>query len=107
MASQAPFDLGHEVFSQPQVIEGLLEGFGGLLSLAAVTVEALVYLAITAPSGFGVLFCISFGRGHGELLVPYGSRVDGVKETMPRPGASGTAFSSRVPSFLLSFAAHL
>ena len=40
MAVQAPFDLGHEVFRQPQVIEGLLESLGGVLRLAAVALEA-------------------------------------------------------------------
>jgi hypothetical protein len=33
---QAPFDLGHEVFRRPQVIEDLLEGFGGVLRLTVV-----------------------------------------------------------------------
>jgi len=49
-------------------MERLLERLGGLLCLATVTVEALVYLAITAPSGFGVFFCVSFGWGHRVLL---------------------------------------
>ena len=31
LAAQAPFDLGHKVFRQPQIIEGLLGGFGGVL----------------------------------------------------------------------------
>ncbi|MFL5513103.1 MAG: hypothetical protein ACJ8CN_11820, partial [Gemmatimonadales bacterium] len=61
LAVQAPFDLGHEVFRQPQVIESLLEGLGGVLRLAAVSLEALVRCAITAPSGFGVFLCTSFG----------------------------------------------
>ena len=54
MAPQAPFDLGHEVFRQPQVIEGLLEGLGGVLRLAAVTCEALLRCAAATLSGFGV-----------------------------------------------------
>ena len=68
MAVQAPFDLGHEVFRQPQVIEGLLEDLGSVLRLAAVSREALVRCAITAPSGFGVFFRRSFAWGHGALL---------------------------------------
>jgi hypothetical protein len=68
LTPQTPLDLGHEVFKQPQVIEGLLEGLGGLLRLAAVSCEALVRMAITAPSAFGMFFCASFGWGHGELL---------------------------------------
>jgi hypothetical protein len=58
---QTPFDLGREVCWKPQGIEGLLEGLSGVLRLAAVTREALVRFAITAPSGFGVLLCASCG----------------------------------------------
>ena len=68
LAVQAPFDLGHEVFRQPQVIEGPLEGLSGVLRLAAITFEALVHFAITAPSGFGVFLCVSCAWGHGALL---------------------------------------
>jgi hypothetical protein len=68
LAAQAPFDLGHEVFRQPQVIEGLLKGFSGLLRLAAVVREAFLCGAITAASGFGMLFGGSFVWGHDVLL---------------------------------------
>jgi hypothetical protein len=68
LAAQAPFDLGHEVFRKPQVIKGLLEGLGGVLRLTAVAREALVRCAITASSGFGVLFGVSFVWGHRVLL---------------------------------------
>jgi hypothetical protein len=52
----------------PQIIEGLLEGRGGVLRLAAVVREALLRCAITASSGFGVLFGVSFVWGHDVLL---------------------------------------
>jgi len=39
LAVQAPFDLSHEVFRQPHVTEGLLEGLGGVLRLAAGIVQ--------------------------------------------------------------------
>ena len=68
MAAQTPFDLGHEVFRKPQGIEGLQESLGSVLRLAAVTFEALLRCAITAASGFGVLFGVSFVWGHGVLL---------------------------------------
>ena len=68
MAAQAPFDLSHEVFRKPQVIEGLLEGFGGLLCLAAVARKALLRCATATLSGFGLLFGISCRGGHGEIL---------------------------------------
>ena len=60
LASQAPCDLGHEVFRQLQVIEGLLEGLGGLLCLAAITFEVLPRFETAALSGFGMLFSVSF-----------------------------------------------
>ena len=68
MAAQTPFDLGHEVIRQPQVIEGLLEGLGGVLCLAAVLCETLLRCAITTASGFGVFFCASLCWRHGKLL---------------------------------------
>jgi hypothetical protein len=49
-------------------MEGLLEGLGGVLRLAAVSREALVRFETTAPSGFGVALLIGFGAGHGVLL---------------------------------------
>jgi hypothetical protein len=68
LTAQAPFDLGYEVFRKPQVIEGLLESRDGPLCLAAVAREALLRCAITASSGFGVLFGLSFVWGHDVLL---------------------------------------
>ena len=68
LASQAPFDLGHEVFGEPQVIEGLLEGLGGVLRLAAVTRKALLRFEAATLPGFRVFFDVSCGGGHGALL---------------------------------------
>ena len=56
LAAQARFDLGHEVFRQPQVIEGLLEGLGSVLRLAAVPRETLLRFQATTLPGFGVMF---------------------------------------------------
>jgi hypothetical protein len=60
LTPQASFDLGRKVFGQPEVIEDLLEGFGDVLRLVAVSCEALVRLQATALSGFDLLFGISF-----------------------------------------------
>jgi hypothetical protein len=68
LASQAAFDLGHEVFRQSQVIEGLLEGLDSVLGLATVAREALLRCATATLSGFGVFFSVSCGEGHGALL---------------------------------------
>jgi len=68
LAAQAPCDLGHEVCRQPQGIEGLLEGFGGVLRLTAVSREALVSLEAAALAGFGLFFGVSLCGGHGALL---------------------------------------
>ena len=69
----APFNLGYKVFRQPQVIEGLLEGLGGVLRLTAVACKALVRCAITAATGFRVVFGDSCAWGHGVLLCSVGS----------------------------------
>jgi hypothetical protein len=68
LAVQTPFDLGHEVFRKPQVIEGLLEGRSGMLRLAAVARETRMRFQATTLAGFGVVFGVSFREGHGELL---------------------------------------
>jgi hypothetical protein len=68
LAAQAPFDLGHEVLRKPQVIEGLLEGLGGVLRLAPITFEALVSFEAAALSGFRVFFDVLCGGGHSVLL---------------------------------------
>jgi hypothetical protein len=68
LAAQAPFDLGHEVFRQPQVIEGLLEGLGGVLRLAAISLEALPRCETAALSGFGLFFGVSVCGRHTALF---------------------------------------
>ena len=68
LAAQSPFDLRHEVFRKPQIIDGLLEGFCGVLRLATVARKALLRCAITASSGFGVFFHGSCAWGHDVLL---------------------------------------
>jgi hypothetical protein len=65
---QAPFKLGHEVFRQPQVIEGLLAGFGGVLRLVAISLAALPRCATAALSGFGLFFGVSLRGEHAALL---------------------------------------
>ena len=65
-----PADLGHEVFRQPQVIEGLVEGLSGVLRLAAVSRETLMYFKATTFAGFDMFFGVSFARGHGCSLGP-------------------------------------
>jgi hypothetical protein len=68
LAPQAPFDLGHEVVRQPQVIERLLEGLGGVLCLAAVVLEAFSDSTAPALYRFRLSFMILSGTAHGVLL---------------------------------------
>jgi hypothetical protein len=68
LTAQTPFDLGHEVFRQPQGIEGLLESLSRLLRLAVITCEARLCLQVAPVSGFGMCFGVSFGWRHGALL---------------------------------------
>jgi hypothetical protein len=75
LAPQAPFNLGHEVFRQPQVIECLLESLSGPLRLAAIACKALLRCAAAPLSGFRVVFGVSYAWGHGVLL--YGVEVCG------------------------------
>jgi hypothetical protein len=58
LAAQAPFDLRHEVFRQPQRIEGLLESLSSVLGLAAITRETFSSGAAPALSRLGLSFMI-------------------------------------------------
>jgi hypothetical protein len=55
-------------FRKPQVIEGLLEGFSGLLCLEVITCEALLRLQATALSDFSLFFGVSLRWGHAALF---------------------------------------
>jgi hypothetical protein len=59
LTPQAPFNLDHQVFEEAQVMERLLERFGGLLRLVAVTLEALLGFEVATLSGFAVFFDVS------------------------------------------------
>jgi hypothetical protein len=49
-------------------MEGLLQGFGGLLRLEAITLEALLGFEAMPLSGFGVFFHVTLRWEHGALL---------------------------------------
>src|SRR5262249_44740398 len=68
LAAQAPFDLGHQVSGESQVLQSLLQDLSGVLRLAAVALEAFSGGAAAAPSGFGLAFLIGCGTSHGVLL---------------------------------------
>jgi hypothetical protein len=68
LASQAAFNLNHQLSWKAQVMEGLLQGLSGLLRLAAVTLKALLCFEAAALFGFGLLFGVSCAWGHGALL---------------------------------------
>jgi hypothetical protein len=68
LTSQAACDLGHEVFRQPEVGERLLEGFGDLLRLAAITCQALLRCAVATLSRFYLFFRVSLRGRNGVLL---------------------------------------
>jgi hypothetical protein len=46
-----------------------MQGFDGLLCLATVAIEALLSVEATALSSFGLFAGVSFGLGHGDLLI--------------------------------------
>src|SRR5262249_38518424 len=68
LTAQTLFNLGHEVCRQPQVIEGLLKGFSGLLRLAAITLKALLGFEVATLSGFGLFCRISLRGRHCAFL---------------------------------------
>jgi hypothetical protein len=61
-----------EVCRQPQGIEGLVKGLGGVLRLTAVSYETLLRFQATTLASFGELSGVSFPWGHEALLVSVG-----------------------------------
>jgi hypothetical protein len=82
LASQAAFDLLHEVVRQTHGVQGLFEGLDGTLRLGVVALEAFSGSAATALSGFGLALLIGFGAGHGVLLHMGMTTVEKQEETM-------------------------
>jgi hypothetical protein len=80
-----------------------MQGLGGLLGLATVTLEALLSVEAAARSGFGLFFGVSFGWGHDDLLCLIMSSILDIKETMPhRVSISARHFKGRnQPPWLL------
>jgi hypothetical protein len=82
LASQAAFDLLHEVVRQAHGVQGLFEGLDGTLGLGVVALEAFRSGAATALSGFGLALLIGFGAGHDVLLHMGTTTVEKQEETM-------------------------
>ena len=68
LGSQAAFDLSDEVVGQAQVMEGLVEGFDLTLGLFLLAFVSLLSVETPPRDGFGLLFDISFGADHGDVL---------------------------------------
>jgi hypothetical protein len=68
LAAQAACNFSHQVFGEAQVLERLLQDLGGILRLAAITLQTLLRSESTTLSGFGVAFLIGFGINHDVLL---------------------------------------
>src|SRR5262249_62069037 len=71
-------------------MEILLQDLGGVLRLAAITLQTLLGFELAALSGFGLAFLIGFGTSHGVLLrivsLPYGVLCESWE---PPPGFPG------------------
>src|SRR5687768_3359915 len=59
-----------------------MEGFGSLLRLAPVALEALLGVAAPAHSGFGLFSGVSFGWGHADLVCIVMRSIPDIRETM-------------------------
>ena len=62
LTPQTPFDLGHQIYGEAQVLRGLLQGLDGLLCLVVIS-EALLRCEAATLSDFRVFFT-SRGGGH-------------------------------------------
>jgi len=87
LASQAPFDLGYQVFGEAQFMESLLQGLSGLLGLLLIMSETLVCFVPTSLSDFGLLFDVSLCGRHGAAPAFHGGllRLQSAQAHAPMP----------------------
>jgi hypothetical protein len=74
LGSQAAFDLGDEVVGQAQIMESLVEGVNSALGLSLLALVAFFGIETPPCDGFGVLFDVSLGAGHGVFLLRFYDR---------------------------------
>ena len=91
LASQAAFNLCHQLCGETQVLQGLLQGLSSPWSLAPIALEALLSFEAATLSGFRLCFDVSFDGGHSEFL----------------RSIAGLPLRHVLPYFLLFFAGHL
>ena len=87
-----------------ELIEGLVEGRGGVLRLAVITCEALLRFEAATLSGFRVFFDVSYGGGHRVLLDSVGvcGGCSLPKRTCCEHGIPSASRALRTSCFLLS-----
>ena len=64
-----------------------MQGLGGLLRLAPVTIETLLSRVTATLSGFGLFSGVSFGLGHAVLLRIVIRLIVDTKETLSHDGS--------------------
>jgi hypothetical protein len=92
LGSQAAFDLEDEVIRQAHVVEGLVQGVDIALGLTLLVLMAFFRMQATAVDGFGVLFDVSFGSGHGAFLRLVCQLYDFRRKPCPIWGRKGQGF---------------
>src|SRR6266567_4285450 len=68
LGSQTAFDLGNEVIGQTEIIESLAQRFDIALGLFLLVFMALLGVEATPFESVGLLFDVSSGAGHGDVL---------------------------------------
>src|SRR4029077_2529036 len=89
LGSQAAFDLGNEVLGQTEIIEGLAQRFNSALGLFLLVFMALLSVEATPCDRFGLLFDVSSGVGHGDLLRLRDYRYQGRRKPCPMGERNG------------------
>jgi hypothetical protein len=74
LGSQAACDLGDEVVGPAQSMESVVEGIHSALGLSLLARVAFFGMETPPCDGFGVLFDVSLGAGHGVFLLLFDDR---------------------------------
>jgi len=83
LGSQTAFDLGNEVIGQTEIIESLAQRFDIALGLFLLVFMALLGVEATPFDRFGLLFDVSSGAGHGDVLRLRDDRYAGRRTPCP------------------------
>src|SRR5882724_911382 len=98
LGSQTAFDLDNEIIGQTEIIESLAQRFDIALGLFLLVFMALLGVEATPFDRVGLLFDVSSGAGHGDVLRLRDDRYEGRRTPCPMWARNGNEIL-RAPTY--------